>query len=49
MYEKEKTVIEVVTAEPVNGEEGKAVPVLTSDDTKKMKVMSCKVPFKQEE
>ena len=36
--EVEKTVIEVVTAEPCKSEEGEAVPVLTSDDIKKMKV-----------
>ena len=39
MDEEEKTVIEVVTADPGKCEEGKAVPVLTSDDIKKIKVM----------
>ena len=39
MDEEEKTVIEVVTAEPGESEEGKAVPVLTSDGINKMKVM----------
>ena len=39
MDEEEKTVIEVVTAKPGKSEEGEAVPVLTSDDTKKTKVM----------
>ena len=39
MDEVEKTVIEVVTAEPGEIEEGKAVPVLTSYDIKKMKVV----------
>ena len=39
MDEVEKKVIEVVTAEPGESEEGKAVPVLTSDDIKKMEVM----------
>ena len=37
--EVEKTVIEVVTAEPGESDEGKAVPVLRSDDIKKMKVV----------
>ena len=37
--EEEKTVTEMVTAEPGESEEGEAVPVLKSDDTKKMKVM----------
>ena len=39
MDEIEKTVIEVVTAETGKSEEGEAVPVLISDDIKKMKVM----------
>ena len=39
MDEVEKTVTEVVTTEPEKSEEGEAVPVLTSDDIKKMKVM----------
>ena len=39
MDEVEKTVIEILIAEPSNSEEGEAVPVLTSDDTKKMKVI----------
>ena len=39
MDEVEKSVIEVVTAEPGESEEGEAVPILTSDDIKKMKVM----------
>ena len=39
MDEVEKMVIELVTAEPDESEEGKFVPVLTSDDIKKMKVM----------
>ena len=39
MDEEEKTVIEVVTTEPGESEEGKAAPVLTSDDIKKMNVM----------
>ena len=39
MDEEEKTVIEVVTAEPFKIEEGEAVPVLTKDNIKKMKVM----------
>ena len=39
MDEVEKTVIEVVTTEPEKSEEGEAVPVLTSNDIKKMKVM----------
>ena len=39
MDEVQKTVIEVVTAKPSESEEVKAVPVLTSDDIKKMKVM----------
>ena len=32
-------VIGVVTAEPGESEEGKSVPVLTSDDIKEMKVV----------
>ena len=32
-------VIEVLTAEPGKSEESEAVPLLTSDDIKKMKVM----------
>ena len=39
MDEAEKTVIEVVTEESGESEEGEAVPVLTSKDIKKMKVM----------
>ena len=39
MDEEEKTVIEVVTAEPGESEEGEAVPVLTSNDINNMKVM----------
>ena len=39
MDEAEKTVIEVVTEESGESEEGEAVPVPTSDDIKKMKVM----------
>ena len=39
MDEVEKTVIEVVTAEPGESEEDEVVPVLTSDAIKKMKVM----------
>ena len=39
MDEEEKTVIEVVTVEPVESEKGEAVRVLTSNDIKKMKVM----------
>ena len=39
MDQVEKTVIEVVTEEPGDSEEGKAVLVMTSDDIKKMKVM----------
>ena len=39
MDEEEKTVIEVLTVETGESEEGEAVPVLTSNDTKKMKVM----------
>ena len=39
MDEEEKTVIEVVTEEPGEVEEGEALPVLTSNDIKKMKVM----------
>ena len=39
MDKVEKTVIELVIAEPGESEEGEAVPVPTSDDIKKMKVM----------
>ena len=37
--EVEKIVVEVVTAEPGESEEGKAVPMLASDGIKKLKVM----------
>ena len=37
--EEEKMVIEVVTSETGKIEEGEAVPLLTSNDIKKMKVM----------
>ena len=39
MDEVDKTVIEVVTVEPGESEEGKAVPVMTINDIKKMKVV----------
>ena len=39
MDEEYKTVIEVVTVETGEIEESKAVPVLTSNDLKKMNVM----------
>ena len=39
MDEVEKTFIEVVIAEPGESEEDKAVPVLTSDDINKIKVV----------
>ena len=39
MDQVEKTVIEVVTEEPDESEEGEAVLVMTSDDIKKMQVM----------
>ena len=39
MDEAEKTVIEVVTEESGESEEGEAVPVPTSNDIKNMKVM----------
>ena len=39
MYEEEKTFTEVVTEETVRIEEGEDVPVLTSTDINKMKVM----------
>ena len=48
MYEVEKTVIEVVTAEPGKSEEGEAVPVLTIYDIKKMKVMELRSALQAE-
>ena len=39
MDDVDKTVIEVVTEEPGESDEGEAVPLLTSDDIKKMKIM----------
>ena len=39
MDEEEKKVIEVVTSEPGDSEDGKAVFVLTSNDIKKINVM----------
>ena len=46
MDEAEKTVIELEKEEPGKSEESEAVPVLTSDNIKKMKVMelSCSSP-----
>ena len=46
MDEVEKTVIEVATAEPGDSEEGEVVPVLTSNDIKKMKVMELRSALK---